>query len=344
MKGLLSLGDAKAKPGEVAKGSLGSVELADGSRAHVPVIVVNGAEEGPVLTVIAAIHGTEISGIGAIHLLVKSLDPKKLKGALVAVPGGNPLAFRIGVYTTPIDGKNLSGPMYLPPVAKETANITQRMAICINEALEKADYTIDVHANPLPSIGFVLTDLEMCPDERVKGDVIRMAKAFGVTTINWPRKQATSIRDICSQHGKPSITHELPGNIYMWDEVNEMGARGIRNVMRELGMLSGEFEKQPGPIVKGDLTFFGWLRAQRGGFMCVRKEPGKLIRKGETAIEIVNVYGDVIQEVKMPINGYCWSFTGGVHGSHAVSEGDQLAYIFTDVKEIGGAAYVEKPV
>ena len=344
MKEVLKVGDAAAKPGEIAKGSLGSVEMADGSRAHVPVINVNGAQDGPILTVIAAIHGTEISGIGAIHQVVKSIDPKKLRGALIAVPGGNPLAVRVGAYTTPIDGKNLSGPWYLPAVDLEPANITQRMAICINEALDKADFVIDVHANPLPSIPFVLTDLEMCPDTRIKSDVIRMAKAFGLTTINWPRKKATSIRDICSQNGKPAITHELAGNIYMWDEVNEIGARGIRNVMRELGMLDDEAEKQADAKIEGDLTFYGWLIAQRGGLMCVRKRPGELIRKGETAIEIVNFHGDVIQEVTMPINGYCWSFTGGVNGSHAVSEGDHLAYIFADTKEIGGAAFVEKPM
>ncbi len=344
MKSVLEVGDTKARPGEIAKGSLGSVELADGSRAHVPVINVNGAEDGPVLAVIAAIHGTEISGIGAIHQVVKTIDPANLRGALIAVPGGNPLAFRVGVYTTPIDGKNLSGPWYLPSPDKETANITQRMAICINKALEKADYVIDVHANPLPSMGFVLTDLQMCPNEKIKNDVIRMAKAFGVTTINWPRKQATSIRDICSQNGKPSITHELPGNIYIWDEINEIGARGIMNVMNELEMLDGEPEKQDVDVIEGDLTFYGWLIAQRGGFMCVRKKPGELIKKGDTAIELANVYGDVVQKVEMPINGYCWSFTGGVGGSHAVSEGDRLAYVFTDTKELGGPAFVEKPM
>jgi len=319
------------------------VELADGSRAHIPVIIVNGAEDGPVLTVTAGIHGTEISGIGAIRELMKTIDAKKLRGALLAVPGANPLAFRVGVYTTPIDGKNLSGPWYLPAADKATANITQRMAICINAALEKADYVIDVHANPLPSMGFVLTDLEGCPDDRVKKDIIRMAKAFGFTTINWPRKQATSIRDICSRNGKPSITSEFPGNIHMCDDVSKMGARGIRNVMKELGMLGGALEKQPVTVVNGDLTFYGWLIAQRGGFMYVRREPGELIRKGETAVEIVDVYGDVIQDVQMPISGYCWAFNGGVHGSHAVSEGHRLAYVFADTKELGGAAFIEKP-
>jgi hypothetical protein len=79
--------------------------------------------------------------------------------------------------------------------------------------------------------------------------------------------------------------------------------------------------------------------------MYVKTRPGVKIKKDEVAIEILNVYGDVVQEVKMPISGYCWSFTGGVGGSHAVSEGDKLAYVFTEVKELGGkSTIVEKPV
>jgi len=344
MKPVLAIGDVVAKPGEIAKGSLGSVELADGSKSKVPLIVINGVHEGPVLALVAAIHGTEISGILAIHQVVQSLDPRKLHGSLLAIPGGNPLAIRVGAYTTPLDGKNLSGPWYLPPVQKEIATITQRLALYINEALEKANYIIDIHANPLPSIHFVLTSLEMCKTDEIKQDVKKMAKAFGLTIINWPRKEATSIRDICCKNNRPSITVELAGNIYMWDEVAMVGARGIRNVMRVLGMLEGPMEKQEVDIIEGDFTFFGWLIAQRGGFMLVRKKPGQFIKQGDVVIEIVDVYGDVIEQVRMPVNGYCWSFTGGVGGTHAVSEGDRLAYVFTHVEELGKPSFVEKPV
>ena len=345
MKQELKLGDLTVKSGEIGKGSLGGVELADGSEARVPLVGINGTSDGPILTVVSGIHGTELSGIGALQEVVRSVKPSELKGALIGIPGGNPLAFRIGAYTTPIDGKNLSGPWYLPAVNQEKANITERMAYCINLALEKADYVIDMHANPLPSIPFVLTDLEICPNEEMREKVKKMADAFGVTVINWPRTQATSIRDICVKNQKPAITPELAGNIYMWDEINSVGAIGIANVMKSVGMLEGTIAKQKADVVIGDLTFYGWLYAQRGGFMYVKKRPGVKIKKDEVAIEIVNVYGDLVQEVIMPINGYCWSFTGGVGGSHAVSEGDKLAYVFTEVKELGGkSAFVEKPV
>lgn len=336
MKRVLSVGDAQASPGEIAKGTLGAVELADGSKATIPLIIINGTDNGPILTVIAGVHGTEISGIGALLGVVQSVEPCVLKGALLAIPGANPLAYRVGQHITPIDKMNLSGPWYPPSEGMEKASITARMANYINYALEKADYVIDMHANPLPSMPFVLTSVGLCPNEAVEKGVRKISEAYGVTVIDWPTQTATTIRNICVQRGKPSITPELSGNIFLWDEITSIGTRGIKNVMKAIGMLAGDPEPQPVDVLKGNFKLYGWLYAQRGGFMVVKKKPGEKIKKGDTAVEIVNVYGDVIQEVKMPINGYCWAFTGGVGGIHAVSEGTKLAYVFAEAKEIEG--------
>ena len=92
--------------------------------------------------------------------------------------------------------------------------------------------------------------------------------------------------------------------------------------------------KQQIDVIKGDLCYYGRLVAQRGGYMFVKKKVGQKIKKGDTVIEIVNVYGDRVEEIKMPINGYCWAFTGGVGGAHGISEGDKLAYVFTERSEI----------
>jgi len=327
------IGDTEAKPGEIVKGSLGAVELADGSMTRIPLINVNGKHDGPVLTVVAGVHGPELTGIAALQSAIKRVDPTSLKGALLGIPGANPLAIRFGRYTTPIDEVNLSGPWYLPPQG-EDASITQRIARHINAAIEKADYVIDMHANPLPSMAFVLTDLKMCSDEKTREETRKIATAFGATVIDWPLEQATSLRSICVKNGKPALTPELPGNIYMWEEISEIGAIGILNVMKAVDMIDAEPEKQQIDVVKGDLCYYGRLVAQRGGFMFVKKKPGQKIEKGDTVIEIINVYGDRVEEIKMPINGYCWAFTGGVGGTHAVSEGDKLAFVFTERSEI----------
>jgi len=345
MKKTLELGNTKTRPGTVSKGQLGAVELADGSLAPVPLIVVNGVEDGPVLTVVSAIHGTELSAIGAVFDVLKSLDPTKLRGAFIAVPGGNPLAFRMGNYITPVDSVNLSGPWYLPPVEGWRATITQRLARYINDALEIADYVIDMHANPLPSMPFVLKGVEIAPDDRTKEETNRIAEAFGTTVISSMGTHTTNIRASCTKQGKPSLTAELAGNIYLWDEISSVGGKGTRNVMRAIGMLDTPMEDQDVEVMNGEYVFCDYLVTQRGGLMFVRRQPGERVEKGGKVIDILNVYGEVVEEVVMPVSGYCWSFTGGVNGSHAVSEGDKLAYVFSDAETLGdGEPYAGKPV
>jgi predicted deacylase len=334
MNRVLSVGDVKAAAGEVGKGKLGAVELADGSKASIPVVVMNGTQDGPVLTVVAGVHGTELSGIGALLEVLRDVHPRSLRGALIAVPGANPLAYRVGQHITPIDNTNLSGPWYPPEGALAETSITERMAAFITEALNEADYVIDMHANPLPSIPFVLTSLSMCASKEMVEEVSKMAAAYGVTVIDWPATKATTIRNICVANGKPAITPELAGNIFLWNEITEIGTRGIKNVMKALGMLDGPLEPQPCTILNGQFTLHGWLYAQRGGLMKVLKAPGERIEKGETVIELMNVYGDVVDNVMMPITGYCWAFTGGGGGIHAVSEGTKLAYVFVDKREL----------
>lgn len=345
MKTTFQVGDTSPKPGEVGKGSLGEVELADGSRAKVPLINVNGSEDGPILTVVAAVHGNEISAVGAIQRAVKSIDPARLRGALLAIPGANPLAMRNGTYASCLDGTNLSGPWYLPACEFAKASITQRMAWYINEALEKADYAIDLHANPLPSIPFVLTHLNMNKTEELRKQNERIAGAFGVTVIDWPREDASNIMGSCLRAGKPSIVMELAGNIQLWDEVIDVGIRGIRNVMSAIGMIDDEPEEQSSPPLSGDLVFYDWLYAQRAGLMFARKGVGEEIPKGETVAEIRDVYGDVVEEVKMPITGYFWALLGGVGFTSAVSEGEKLAFIFADREELpSDFRWMDEPV
>ena len=45
----------------------------------------------------------------------------------------------------------------------------------------------------------------------------------------------------------------------------------------------------------------------------------------------------------MPTTGYCWSFTGGLNGSHSVPEGTKLGYVFTEKKGVIETKYIERP-
>ena len=104
----IEIGDLVVNPGTSAKGKLGSFYREDGSEAPIPLIVVNGAQDGPTLWLSAVMHGQELTGMAVIWELVKKhLDPNTLHGAVVAVPLLNPFSFTGGTYFTPQDGLNL---------------------------------------------------------------------------------------------------------------------------------------------------------------------------------------------------------------------------------------------
>jgi predicted deacylase len=336
MRNVLGIGDTEAKPGKIVKGSLGAVEMANGLRAVIPLINVNGVHDGPILTVVTGVHGTELSPIGALLGAIKRINPTQLRGALLAIPGANPLALISGEQKTPqYSGGDLGALPFLSPVNLETANITERISHYINASLEKADYVIDMHANPLPSIPFVLTSLGTCPNDKMRVETKIISNAFGVTIIDiMTSPGGAGIASCCAANGKPCFISELAGELFLWDSITHVGTRGILNVMKAIGMLEGKQERQDVKLVSGDLVFNGaQLTSHQGGFMYVKKEPGEKILKGVPVIDILNVYGDVIEEVVMPVNGYCWAFTGSLRGTHFVSEGEKLAYIFEERNE-----------
>jgi len=328
----VTFGNVTVAPGEVGKGYLGTVELADGSRPPVPVMIANGAADGPTLVVTAAVHGTEVSCSGAVHRLMKTLDPRAMKGKVIAVPAANPIAVTHGSYTSWVDGMNMSQAWER---ASKDGSLTERMAAMIWPAIDTADCFVDLHANPLPCIAFTVAT--KTADE----ETFRLARSFGVTMVKHGGStainyQGKGLRQILAERGVPAFSAELTGNIFYWDDLAEQGARGVRNVMRALNILDGDPEPFPDlVIVEGDLEFSFRPRANRGGLVRGTAAPGTRLKKGATALEIYNLIGDLVEEIKMPHAGYFWSFSTGavVSYSSVVSEGQTVGYVFKDAND-----------
>src|SRR6185437_12094969 len=91
----LTIHELTAAPGTTARGTLPAVELADGTAVSFPVMLAAGARPGPTLFVGAGVHGDEITGIEAVHQLMRVLDPAELSGNVVAMPMQNPLGVQM---------------------------------------------------------------------------------------------------------------------------------------------------------------------------------------------------------------------------------------------------------
>lgn len=323
----LELAGIPVKPGEVEKGYLGFVTLADFNKVGVPVVIANGVETGPTLLLVGSVHGSEVVGVGAIQEVIRQIDPKTLRGRLIAVTIANPFAFQVGSYVTSYDSLNLSSPIFLPP--RPNGQLTERIAALIAPAVQASTHLIDVHANPDPSMPFVLLNLNLCQDEATYQETVKIAEAWGTTVINNPRDAPSSLRDTGVVNGIASITPELTGNRYLREDSVRVGVIGITNVMKAIGMIDGEIQPQPEPKLDGPFVAHGRVATQSGGLLWVRVKPGKFLRQGEVIAEMRDAWGDTVEEITMPTDGYCWSFTGNpLGGGHAVPEGTLIAYVF----------------
>lgn len=331
----IEVGDVTAGRGELKKGVIKGVELVNTASIDIPVLVMNGVEEGPTLLLLSTQHGIEIQGIEVIRIVMREeLNPRSLRGAVIGIPVGNPLAFMHHQYLSWIDNLDVGRVRADRP----EGNTTERLAYALwTEAWSKADLVVNIHCNTRPdSLIYQWINIgNPATRERLE----RMAEAFGATTIvsDEPLGEDAppTLGNLAARKGAPVILEELIDGRWISEPSTTAGVRGVLNIMKAFDMIDGDPEPQQGfPVVPGVNRFHGIIRANRGGLIRLLKKPGEPIKQGEVLAEIYDLYGDVIEEVEMPVDGYVWAFpcgqSLGTSGSlQAVQTGANVAYAFT---------------
>src|SRR5512143_2429209 len=100
-----------AAPGTLAKGFIKVGEFWDSSPVNMPVMILNGAGEGPTVYMQSAVHGNEVVGTEAIKRVMTSLDPKKVNGTIIGIPVVNVPAYlqnaRVNLMESPAGDNDL---------------------------------------------------------------------------------------------------------------------------------------------------------------------------------------------------------------------------------------------
>ncbi len=335
---VLKIGTAQAARGELGTGIIRGIELSCGTLIDLPVILVNGMEDGPTLLITSTEHGDEIQGIEVIRQITRHrVDPKTLKGAIIAIPVANPLAFMHHLYTSWIDNLDVSK---VDAASREDAPTTGLLANTIwEDAYKKADMVINIHCNALPT-ALIFQFLNISQPE-TRPIIAKMAKAFDVTTIYKGEEgkplaedAPPSLANLAQRHGIPVLMIELIEGGRISKPSTTIGVRGILNVMKIFDMLPGSPEPQTGiPIVRGRNRFYKMVRCTRGGIIHPTKSPGELIKKGEVIARIFDIWGNEVEAVQMPVDGYIWAYPLGMQLGTAgrlqtVNSGDDVAYTF----------------
>lgn len=90
------MGSMRVRAGTAAEVGLPITRLVTGGDVTLPVRVLHGRHDGPVVWLNAAIHGDEVVGVEVIREVLRTLKAPDLRGTLIAVPIVNVLGFMTG--------------------------------------------------------------------------------------------------------------------------------------------------------------------------------------------------------------------------------------------------------
>ena len=300
MNTALEIGTACAEPGARAEGLIPLGATATGVADGIPVIVVNGAGEGPVLWINGAIHGDEPEGPLSVLLLLRTLDPARLRGAVVAVPAINVPAFSAGTRGNALDTHTYDMNRIYPGSAQGFP--TERVAFAHHQAMiGVADLEISVHSGGDHSY---LARAIFVPDNAPSLELAQaMGPAWDLLLRGGPGGRSPS--NAMAAAGKGGITVELGGLCAMlpeqFRESGQMLTDAYLNVLRHYGMIDGTAEYASAWMV-GEQRLV--LAGSDGLWMA---EPGFRFREpvaaGTVLARIYDLYGHEVEQVEAPCDG-----------------------------------------
>jgi predicted deacylase len=275
----------------------------EGETVSIPHAVVQGRQPGPVMAVVAAVHGSEYTGIEAAIRLYKTLDPDELKGTVRMAIVANRPAFRARtMYACPIDGKNLGASF--PGSATGTYSEVLAQAIW-TEVVGNAEYVLDLHGGDLIEdlthyVGFRVTgDQEL--DQKAKAAALAM-RAENVEMRPLPEEdQGLGLHVAGAKAGKLAFLLEAGSQGRRDEEDILFHYHGVQNLMRHAGMLPGE-SPEPLETVRF-LDDFIAVKAGTEGIFYPSVEPNEVVEEGQVIAEIRDFEGEVLEKVRSPANG-----------------------------------------
>ena len=263
------------------------------SRVNMPVHVVHGRREGPVLLVTAAIHGDEIIGVEIIRRLLAYKFIDRIRGTLIAIPVVNVYGF-------------VSKSRYLPDrrdlnrsfPGSESGSMASRLAhVLMTEIVPRCTHIVDLHSGAV--------NRENLPQIRAKitgePEVESLARAFGVPVILDSNLLDNSFRAAANDAGKPILVYEA-GEALRFNEVAiRAGVKGVLNIMAALDMrLKNKPRRLPSTLIANTSR---WVRAPQSGILRAVVSSGNRVEADDILAYINDPLGEKTIELKSPVAG-----------------------------------------
>lgn len=308
----LRFGEALVAPGEGADVQLPAARLPTGTWIYLPIKILHGRMAGPRLWLSATLHGDELNGMEIIRQVLERLDPRKLRGSLLAAPVVNVFGLLAQSRYLP-DRRDLNRSFPGSP----RGSLTGRLAYLFVEAIvERCQYGIDFHTGAaqrtnLPQIRADLTDRE----------TRQLAAAFGAPLMYQGREIAGTLRATARKKGVSCLTFEGGEPLRFNPPVIEAGVAGTLRVMAALGMWRAPHLPAPAKTFEASST--RWVRANRSGIFHREVELGDRVVAGQVLGLIRDPLTNSLRPVLAPEDALVFAVTQ----NPLVYRGDALVHL-----------------
>ncbi len=271
----------------------------------VPVVEVIGTTDGPLLTVLAGVHGCEYAPMAALRQWTRALAARELSGAVRAVPVLNLPAFRArSPFVVPGDGKNLN--RCFPGAAAGT--VADRLAhATFARLITGSDALVDAHAGDMVEAlePFALYD---AGPAQARARELAAAYGLGYVVRQEPgpdRAVGGTTSAAAAGIGIPAIIAEAGGCGLVQRAAVDAHVRGLDRVLALLGM-AGDPESPPGghQAAPRYLQRFIWLRCAAEGWWEPVVAAGEAVAEGQVLGTVSSLDGSqVLQTITAPTGG-----------------------------------------
>jgi len=227
-----------------------------------PVVSVRNGK-GPRVLLTAGNHGDEYEGQIALTKLARALTPAEVSGQVIVIPMLNFPAAQAGMRTSPIDDGNLNRSFPGDADGRPTAMIAHYVECVL---MPQVDVSIDLHSGGSSLLYIPGTLARYQTDGKRLEAILALVSAFGAPNsyLMMPGGEDRGILAAADRAGIVGLSAELGGAGMVTRETLAVTERGVVNVLRELGVLSGPAEPRSTRV----------MRVERGPHYVYSPDPG----------------------------------------------------------------------